>query len=824
MTPKRLVFPLALLLTPAILGGGCSSTEAERKGPVARFALSTEGAPAFLDVPFPSDVYLEGGRIGELPRFDEVVTKNGDFLRSELKLLDGFSRVAYALFYLDDASRASSESGDFDPPFADIDPASLPLLRDACTKDDSAVFLLDLEASDAAAARIPCRTEYHDDTPFQSKTRPVLALGPARGIVLEEGHKYAAVVTSRVKTKEGKALGATADFKKLLGGERSGRAGDVYGPALDKAKALLGNALASDGAEIVALAPFTTNTTTREIFAMREALEDAPLPTLKWDAESLAPMGAAKFVRVEPSGALPEGFTASLDAWLGVVAADAKLPDGTDDPDILLPVRAHDQLLAFGTAAFDAINYLDDKPGGYDEVGHAIFTRDASGKPIPNPKRPTSKVWISFAIPNKPMPPEGFPVVIVQHGLSGSRDFLVALANTFAAKGWASVAIDSVTFGARAIEPKYRIDNDTDYQDAPGATYKGPDGISDRIKNERAGSFELFGGLKDVGAIRDQFRQAELDTSQLVRLLRSNPDLGPLRANGVTPKLDASKIVYLGESLGAIQGSAAAAIEPNVKAWTVNTAGGGLLLELAAHSAIIGVQLTAAGGLNFGFVGDKFSDTHPLVSLIQTVVDAGDPLLYAPFLVKAPRAVRGQAQPRNVLQTEVVYDEIVPNESNEALAFAAGFGLATPNVGSNAGVKEPTDPASSRGLLPFVQVEPSEGAAIRNTPQAGVTSVLVQVSPGQHGALLVRSIGSRNYAIPYARFDRPEPYRKFPTAKQPQVRTSYRALQSTVVGFFEDALAAQVPRVQGFVPPVRDFDGDGTPDDKDPDYNDPAVK
>src|SRR6185436_14203064 len=121
-----------------------------------------------------------------------------------------------------------------------------------------------------------------------------------------------------------------------------------------------------------------------------------------------------------------------------------------------------------------------------------------------------------------------------------------------AKNGWMTAAIDSVTFGGRAIEDRFRHDEHTDWEKAPGATYAGPDGINDGVgeKHERNGSFDLFGGLEAIGAIRDQFRQAALDTAQLVRVLRSDPDLSPLKTTGTDVKVDPAHIAYVGDSLG----------------------------------------------------------------------------------------------------------------------------------------------------------------------------------------------------------------------------------------------------------------------------------
>jgi hypothetical protein len=255
----------------------------------------------------------------------------------------------------------------------------------------------------------------------------------------------------------------------------------------------------------------------------------------------------------------------------------------------------------------------------------------------------------------------------------------------------------------------------------------------------------------------------------------------------------------------------------------MNVDGGGLFTELAARSASISYQLQAAGGLNFGFGGDYFSESHPFVTLGQTVVDPGDSLAFAKYLVVDPQPLAGAAtHPRNVLQIEAVYDEIVANEANEALARVGGWGLATPNVGSNAGNQDIVHPETNPFRIPFQDVNPDANGAIHDTPSSGITAVLVQVSPGQHGTDFVDHTGTHTFEIPFGRFDSAEPFPKIDTPFP--FEESYLEVQTMATTFLDDAFKGNVPRVMGFKVPVRDFDGDGNPDATDPDASNPAVK
>lgn len=781
-------------------------------GPVVRFVTGAT-VPNFMDVPFPSDAYLVNGKVGPIPGIDAVITVNSSMLVHALAVHDGFSRVGYSSFYVDDPSAPQNDDGSVAA--AQLDASSFPQTEAACAADGSSVYLMDLDTQQ----RIPCRVTYHV-APL-GKTRPLLGVAPARGVVLPGGHHIAAVLTTGIRDKNGHGITASPSFL-ALAGARSDAVTKMYGAALDTVSGALTTALgAANQADalthIVGLSVYTTNKMEEELYDLRDQLETAPVPAIAWDTTSMAPMGATKFTNTNP---LPAGFTASLDDWLGVPSAP-KLPDGTDDPDRGLPVRAHDAIDAVGTAVFEAINYLSVRQNGYADPDHANFARDANGKIIPAPEKPTSKIWITFFTPKTTMPATGYPVVIVQHGLSNGRDYSFALANTFCKNGWIVAAIDSVTFGARAPEAQFTNDAQNNWTGAPGSKYAGPDGLADPVNGQLNGPVDAFGGLLNIGAFRDQLRQAEFDTAQLAKVLKSAPDLSPLQTGATAPKIDPAHVVYMGDSFGGIEGAVAAAIEPTLDAWTLNVAGGGIIIDDATRAPSIASYLST-GALNFGFTADQITDSHLIATMIQTIAEPADPLIYADHLVTTPHdLVKKPTKPRNILQIEVVFDELVTNEADEALARAGGYGLAPPNVGSNAEITDLKNPTGNPHVVPLVGVT-SDANGVHDTPVQGTTAVVVQAGPATHGNDLVNSKGTRNFAAPWALFDTMTPFPKLNATYD--VRCPYRELQIAMTGFFADAFAGQVPRVQGFKPPVRDLDDDGTPDATDPDPNDPTKK
>jgi hypothetical protein len=747
---------------------------------VARFELSGT-PPRFLDIPFPSDAYLEadGTIVDSIPGLDAYVTSNAELIEAALATQRGFGIDQGAVFRVDEAGGSSP---------APIDAASLPEDAAASLSDGSSVILLDLDAR----RRVPCRVGIHDDRDRGSSSPPVVAVLPARGTVLAEGHRHAAILTTRVTAGGGSPIGASAAFAAIRdGARRSTPLERLHGDAVDAAKDLV-PALA-DGPRIAALAVFTTHAVSHELADMRGIIEALPPPVLRWDQASISPMHAAVF------GASPQpGFTATLDDWLG---APDLLPDGTEDPALDQPNGyAHDAIAVIGTAAFDGPSFLRERPGGYLDPEHRTVSRDASGAPRIDPDTPIAKSWIAIALPRAPPPPSGYPVVIIQHGLQSDKSFIFSLANVFAKKGWASVAIDAITFGARAVNPADAVDQVSNFKWSATATYAGPDGFVDKP----ASTLGFFGGFLSFGAARDQLRQAALDIGTVTAIVRDPAiDLGPLLAAAPNARLDPDRIAYVGDSFGSLVGSLAAAVDPHIRAFFLNVGGGGVLTDVISNGPGLGIA-ASLGGVTFGVPLDRLTWTHPLLNILQGILDPADPLSHAARWVKSPAIVNGKPNaPRNVVLTEVLWDELIANEGGEALALAAGVPLAAPNVGSNAGVD--------------LAVATPKAGILEGVPVAGATAVLVQVSPATHGCNLYCRGGIRHYRHPFGA----DPTNYLVLPSDLQIHQPYLGLQKMLVGFCESAFAGGAARVMDIPVPVRDFDGDGREDTMDADPNDP---
>jgi len=750
----RLAVPVLVALSAIACSSKDDATPAAAPF-AARFELPSGGKPKFLEVPFPSDLHLNGdGTIAlDVASMERLVprTVGAQYMVDALANTHGFGVYGGAIFELtggvpDETKLPRGAAGD-------------------CTGKDSPIVYVDLDAGKA----LECRAYWNSDSEFNNRveTTPVFTVSTARGIVVPEKHRVAVLLTSSIKTKTGVPLTASSTFAALRDGKRDDAAAKSYGDAIDLAVAKTG----LDKSRVVSAAVYTTGDVTTELRDAREAARATPVPTLKWGENDVAPVKPARFTSTSP---LPEGWTASLDALLGT---PNKLPSGEDDPDFGGTNKgiAHDALGAIGVARFDAPNLLLEG-GGFGDPKHGTFFHDGAGKVAINPAKPTNKIWVSFFLPKAPAPPGGYPVVVFQHGLGGQRGDALQIANSLAKRGFATAAIEAYLQGTRAFDANGRGDDTADYK-KPTATYEGPDGFIDRNSaGSNAAPDDLFGGMFRLAALRDQFRHSVIDHTTLLRLLKSGPTLEGLAQGGVAPKLDGSKVAYMGDSLGGILGSILAGIEPDHAAYILNVPAGALLVELAANSPNIYSLLNGAAALHFGLVSVQMPPQHPLVQMMQHVIDGGDPIAVAHTATKPVPIAGAMPKPRNLIILEVLGDETVSNHGTEALAHAMGIPLVTPHGPTLAPQAEVNSPA-------------------KDVPVAGSTAVLVHLYPAQHGVDLFSKRGHRIYAK-----DRPvfgdksgDPFPKLP--KELEFENPYLEAQALTIGFIEQAFTGMTPTV-----------------------------
>lgn len=484
---------------------------------------------------------------------------------------------------------------------------------------DDTVLLIDLETG----ARLPI--EHH-----VRRREQQIYVRARRGTVLRGGATYAAVLTRGIALESGGTLGASRDLEAALAG--GGRGGRAYEPLA--AYLASGDAAVAAG-DIAGAAVFTTCDHEAALEAVVAELEAADPP-------------AATVDRVWRAGA-------QLDELLGTPADDA-FPGVDNEGGI-----AHADIAYLVSGTFPSPNYQSATPS---HLG--AWEYDADGAPQ---VKGTDDVPFLLALPAGLAPYDDVPVVVFQHGLGGSRNDLLALANSMAAVGLASISIDIPFHGAR-----YPGANDDQHNYGGG---EGADGLTDSTGPLPGTTFFDVLGDEGVESLDPRvqvasFRQAAVDVIALAHLV----DRGDWSAVGdEVAALDelafrGDRIVYTSESFGGFIGTLALAFEPRYQAAFMAVAGGGLVTDLLENSPTYsGLFMPILGGAYD--VGPNEVDpmydaahTHWAYQFLGLLLGAADPLTYA---------ARVREKGVHVVLAGAYSDESVPNQSGEALAVALGL-------------------------------------------------------------------------------------------------------------------------------------------------------
>ncbi len=340
--------------------------------------------------------------------------------------------------------------------------------------------------------------------------------------------------------------------------------------------------------------------------------------------------------------------------------------------------------------------------------------------PVPSAKSIETLPVLVTAPTGGTKPANGWPVVIFQHGITGNRAQMLALAPALSQAGFVVVAIDlplhglasgpfyknqlfagSPAAGLMTGERTFDLDLVNNSTGAPG-----PDGSADP-------SGTHFINLSSLISSRDNLRQA---VSDLLNLSKSVAALD-LNNDG-TPDIDASQIRFVGHSLGAIVGGTFLGVDTSVGAATLAMTGGGIAKLLDASKAF-GPRIAA--GLASNGVKEGSDNYETFLRFAQNLVDAADPINFT---------VGAKQHPLHLI--EVQNDLVVPNA---ALASAA---TATQDLVTITGFLSGTEPLIALlGLNVIGPLTPPIRPATQMTGANGAKLTVATVfSKGDHGSIL----------------------------------------------------------------------------------------
>jgi hypothetical protein len=473
-------------------------------------------------------------------------------------------------------------------------------------------------------------------------------------------------------------------------------------------------------------------------------VDDPTAGALEVMRQRLLPVRAALAAETTPvlKADIAMAYTFKTQSILGVATNLAALPYATDPATgqpgavtVLTPAQAFAQYgVSPGAVAggnvlaatsiqevlettITTFNLLDPATGAFNPAG---------------PQAETVKVLIAVPKVTSPAPfcsgtggPKCAPMMVFRHGLGGGRADMLTVADTFAAKGMVTVAIDAAKHGDRSFCAKgdttisvgggtfpvcsdgaacvstlpagaqgdqkppgtcsagfTRRPVDLACMADPACGWTGADGIP-----LTSASFLVTANFFRT---RDTLRQDIIDQSQLIRAIAIDPTSAAAATHTVFNRLVGGGIIinplavyYSGQSMGAIQGTVDVATNPRISKAVLNV-GGGTLVDIFTTSPAFSSsvnQLLAGMGISPGT-----SQYLQFLAVAKLILDPADPINFAGhltdpasmlpnLLASVPAGTPPPAQlPKKILTQAALCDQTVPNTWNYVLASNAGTG------------------------------------------------------------------------------------------------------------------------------------------------------
>ncbi|MEZ4236918.1 MAG: hypothetical protein R3F59_12350 [Myxococcota bacterium] len=569
------------------------------------------------DVPVPTVLYDDANGRFQLDDFPNADPHAPVFAAlRDLLVKRGACTTCAAYAYVD---------GGLDPASA-VQPGAEPTVGDP-------IALVDTDPRSSERGRaFPLEVQYDEAT-------GLLTVRPRGGYALKRRHDYALVLTDGLIGTDGLPLHRADVFDALI--QNQGH--PDYQQALD----VLADA-GVDWRHVVGLGPFTTGDPLADVRSVRDALDDAAVPAV------------VAVDRVWAGDALDELLGVPVDGRPG---ADA-VPLGEGERAI------RHETTAFAVAGrFRAPRFV---AGSGSEVGGVV--RDDLGRPV---------VQSTEEVPFLLIVPDGadlahLPVVVAHHGFNASRTTGFVLADTAGRAGAAVLSFDAYQHGDRAASA-------SDQRNALRGV-DGPDGFAETSELDVSGRvFGVIGVPQGQAFAADlplsAFLQFEADALSAIRLVREG-ELGPIRA--ADPGLaalafDPERVAFVGNSLGAVVGSAVTAVSPDLAAVVLDVAPGSIvdtLTDSATFRPLSESLLLPSIGVAgpFDEVG-RAMHLDPAVDLYRWALEPVDPLVLAPVLW-ADRM--DERVPPSLLVQLAGHDEVAAPGPSEAFVRATGL----PGVGT----------------------------------------------------------------------------------------------------------------------------------------------
>ncbi len=306
-----------------------------------------------------------------------------------------------------------------------------------------------------------------------------------------------------------------------------------------------------------------------------------------------------------------------------------------------------------GDFALDTLRHVTK----YNPIPKANAMMDVPGwMTVPNTTL-VNAVRAQLGLPAIAQPTDGWPVTILYHGITTTKETMLAISGTLSLMGQATVFIDHPLHGERGFDLNM-------------------DGTDDINASEISATHYM--NLASLLTARDNTRQSIAD------VLAVRVALHQLSAsNGGMMPIDSNSVSFAGQSLGAMTGSSAVAL-----------ANGPSLLPAATQAALaaawgvadlndVYAVESAALSVPGGGISSLLLESDSFGPLIEALlVSAGSADVAAAFAAQFPDAAPGQPDYEdNLVSFYTTYSKsLTPYLKEQTFNSLAGFGFATQTV------------------------------------------------------------------------------------------------------------------------------------------------
>lgn len=287
-------------------------------------------------------------------------------------------------------------------------------------------------------------------------------------------------------------------------------------------------------------------------------------------------------------------------------------------------------------------------PKPYDAEGTGDIRFDDDGDPIVQAEEELR--FLLMTPQDHAMPADGWPVVLYAHGTGGDYQSCRGDTRELVADGIAVLCIDQPLHGPR-----------------------GPAGAAGPPLDDNAVVLYSF-NFANPYAGRSNFRQSAIDTLTLSKMVadgRFALDAAGTKA-GLGLRLDPHRIAFFGHSHGGLSGTLALAVDDRLNAGVISGMAGLIIETILLRKDP--ADLAAIAASLIGVDETQLDEFHPAMTLIQTLVDATDPVNYTRYWLH-PKPGRTA---KHVFVTEGTLDEASPSVGTDASTGAGAIPQALP--------------------------------------------------------------------------------------------------------------------------------------------------